>query len=71
MPTKKELLNRGFIYVVGSLPLIFTGPAVIHFAFINKHQPLHWLILIVGIIMCVSGVLLVFKGLYKVVNSLF
>jgi hypothetical protein len=71
MATDKKILNKGFVFVLGSLPLMFLGPAVIHFAFINKQQPLHWLILAVGIIMCVSGVILVFRGLYKVVNSLF
>jgi hypothetical protein len=71
MAPDKKILNKGLLFILGSLPLIFIGPAVIHFAFINKQQPLHWLILVVGIIMCISGVLLVFKGLYKVVNSLF
>ena len=71
MTSEKGMLKKGFVFVMCALPLMFIGPAVIHFAFINKQQPLHWAILIVGIAMCVSGVVLVFKGLLKIVNSIF
>lgn len=71
MATNKEVLNRGIVFMACALPLIFIGPAVIHFAFINKHQPLHWLILAIGILMCFGGVFLAFKGLMKITNSLF
>lgn len=71
MATKKEVLNKGIVFMAGALPLMFIGPAVIHFAFINKTQPLHWPILIVGIAMCIGGVFLAFKGLIKITNSLF
>ena len=71
MATNKEILNKGIVFMACSLPLMFIGPAVIHFAFINKLQPTFWLILTLGIIMCVGGVLLAVKGLLKIVNSLF
>ena len=71
MATNKEVLNKGIVFMACSLPLIFIGPVVIHFAFINKLQPTFWLILALGIIMCVGGVLLAVKGLLKIVNSLF
>ena len=71
MATDKQTLNRGIVFMVCALPMMFIGPAVIHFAFINKQQPLHWTILIVGIAMCIGGVYLAFKGLIKITNSLF
>lgn len=71
MASEKGIMKKGFVFVMCALPLMFSGPAVIHFAFINKHQPLHWAILILGIAMCFSGVVLVFKGLLKIVNSIF
>ena len=71
MATNKEALNRGIVFMASALPLMFIGPAVIHFAFINKQQPSHWAILIVGVAMCVGGVFLAFKGLIKITNSLF
>lgn len=71
MATNKEVLNKGIVFMAAALPLMFIGPAVIHFAFINKQQPLHWPILAVGIAMCIGGVYLAFKGLLKITNSLF
>ena len=71
MSTKKEILNKGIVFIACALPLMFIGPAVIHFAFINKQQPSHWLILAVGIAMCLGGGILAFKGLLKITNSLF
>lgn len=71
MATNKEALNRGIVFMACALPLMFIGPAVIHFAFINKQQPSHWAILAVGIAMCIAGVFLAFKGLIKITNSLF
>lgn len=71
MVTNKEALNRGIVFVACALPLMFIGPAVIHFAFINKQQPLYLAILIIGIAMCIGGVFLAFKGLIKITNSLF
>ena len=71
MTTNKEVLNKGIVFMSCALPLIFIGPAIIHFAFINKLQPLFWVILVIGILMCLGGVFLAFKGLLKIVNSLF
>ncbi|WP_432671371.1 DUF6095 family protein [Flavobacterium sp. SM2513] len=71
MATNKEILNKGIVFMACSLPLMFVGPAVIHFAFINKQQPLFWLILSIGITMCFGGALLAFRGLLKITNSLF
>lgn len=71
MATNKDILNKGIVFMACSLPLMFIGPAVIHFAFINKQQPLFWLVLAIGILMCVGGVILVFAGLMKIINSLF
>ena len=71
MATNKQTLNRGIMFMACALPLMFIGPAVIHFAFINKMQSTYLLILAVGIIMCIGGVVLAFKGLLKIMNSLF
>ena len=71
MATNKEVLNKGIVFMACALPLMFIGPAVIHFAFINKLQPLFWVVLTIGIVMCLGGIILVFKGLIKIMNSLF
>jgi len=71
MNTNKEVLSKGIKYITISLPCLFIGPAVIHFAFINKLQPLFYLILAVGIAICITAMVLLFKGLNTIMKSLF
>ena len=71
MPTNKIMLNKGIKFFAFALPAMFIGPTVIHFAFINKSQPLYPLILGGGIIICIVGMLLIVKGLKTILKSLF
>ena len=71
MPTNKILLNKGIKFFAFALPAMFIGPTVIHFAFINKLQPLYLVILIGGILICLAGMLLIVKGLKTILKSLF
>ena len=71
MATNKVILNKGMKYLVWALPAIFIGPAIIHFAFINKQQSLYLLVLGIGIAVAVTGIILTFKGILTLVRSLF
>jgi hypothetical protein len=71
MATNKIILNRGMKYLVWALPAVFIGPAIIHFAFINKQQPLYLLVLGIGITVAITGIILTFKGILTLVKSLF
>ncbi len=71
MATNKEVLNKGIKYLTWALPTIFIGPTLVHFAFINKLQPLYPLILGLGILLCFTAVILAFIGLKTIVKSLF
>jgi hypothetical protein len=71
MNTNKDLLSKGIKYITISLPCLFIGPAVIHFAFINKLQTLYYLILAVGIGICITAMVLLFLGLNTIMKSLF
>lgn len=71
MSKSKEKMSRGILFMACALPLLFIGPAVIHFAFINKLQPLFWVVLSIGILMCLGGIFLAFRGLLKITNSIF
>jgi len=71
MGTDKKILNKGISYFAWALPLMFVGPSVIHSAFKNQHTAWHYLVLAVGIIMCVGSVLLIFKGLRTIIKSMF
>jgi hypothetical protein len=71
MATNKELLAKGVKYLTGALPLLFIGPAVIHNAFMNKQNVWHYLVLAIGIIICLVAVYLAFLGLKIMMKSLF
>ncbi|HEX8574957.1 MAG TPA: DUF6095 family protein [Flavobacterium sp.] len=71
MATNKIILNRGMKYLVWALPAVFIGPAIIHFAFINKQQSLYLLVLGIGITVAITGIILTFKGILTLVKSLF
>lgn len=71
MATNKKILTKGISYMSWALPALFIGPAVVHFAFINKQQPVYWLILSIGILICLAGIVLVFMGINTIIKSLF
>ena len=67
----KELLFKGIKFAVGAIPLMFLGPVIIHNAFMNKHTWIHYIVLGVGIIVCITSVYLMFKGIQIIMKSLF
>ena len=71
MPTNRIILNKGIKFFAFALPAMFIGPSLIHFAFINKLQPLYPLILGIGILVCLTGMLLIVFGLKTILKSLF
>ncbi len=71
MATNKKILNQGIKYLAWALPALFIGPTAIHFAFINKLQPLYPVILGVGIIVSICGMYLIFKGVLTIIKSIF
>jgi hypothetical protein len=71
MPTDKLLLNKGIKHFAFALPAFFIGPSIIHFAFINKLQPVYYLILIIGVAICLTAMVLVFLGLKLIMKALF
>lgn len=71
MSTNKELLSKGIKKLVWALPMVFIGPTLIHFAFINKLQPSYYFILGIGICICIGAMYFMFSGLKTMVQSLF
>jgi hypothetical protein len=70
MATNKELLSKGVKYLSGSVPLLFLGPALIYNAFMNKGNVWHYLVLAIGIIVCLAAMFLMYLGLKTIVRSL-
>ncbi len=71
MATNKELLKKGVKYLSGALPLMFLGPTLIYNAFMNQHTNWHYLVLGIGIMACLSSMLLIFFGLKIIMKGIF
>ncbi len=71
MATDKLILNKGIKYLSWALPTFFIGPTIVHVAFLNPLQPTYYLILVIGVLICITGILLTFIGLKTIVKSLF
>jgi hypothetical protein len=71
MATNKELLAKGIKYLFGALPLMFIGPSVMYNAFMNKQNNWHYLVLVIGCSLCITSVILAFKGLKTMTDALF
>lgn len=71
MATNKDLLAKGVKYLFGALPLMFIGPSVMYNAFMNKQNNWHYLVLIIGCLVCITSVFLAFKGLKTMTDALF
>lgn len=69
--SNKKLLDKGIKYMLWSLPLMFIGPSVIYNAFINKQNVWHYLVLAIGIILCLLAVYYMFKGIKTLTDVLF
>lgn len=71
MATNKDILFKGVRNLLWSIPLLFLGPTIIHNAFMNKENNWHYLVLFLGIFVCLTSVFLIFTGLKKIMKSLF
>ena len=71
MATNTALLAKALKYLSGALPLLFIGPAIIHNAFMNQGNNWHYLVLGIGIALCIYGVYCLYVGLKTIMNSLF
>lgn len=71
MSTNRVLLAKAIKYFAWAVPALFIGPTIIHFAFINKMQPIYPLILGLGIIVCLIAMYLIFLGLKTIMKALF
>ena len=71
MPTNRDVLYKGVKYLSAALPLFFLGPIVIYNSQMNLKNNWHYLVLIIGIIMCLSAMFLMFLGIKTIMKSLF
>lgn len=66
-----ELLIKGVKRCVLSLPLMFIGPSVIHNAWINKQNWVHYIVLTLGLLISFFAVYLLWKGIMTMMKAMF
>ncbi|MEN2487416.1 DUF6095 family protein [Flavobacterium sp. B11] len=71
MATNRQLLGKGIKYLTGALPLMFLGPSLIYNAFQNQSNNWHYLVLGIGIVACLSSMVLIFLGLKTIMKGIF
>ena len=71
MATNKIILNKGIKFFAWALPCMFIGPSVVHFAFINKQQPLFLVVLGLGIMVCCAAIICIVLGLKTILKALY
>ncbi|MEP1487475.1 MAG: DUF6095 family protein [Algibacter sp.] len=69
--TDKEVLAKGLKTMGASLACLFLGPTLIHIALSNKEKELYIPLLIIAILISALAILLIFKGLNTILNSMF
>ena len=69
--TNKKILYKGIKFLAISLPLILLGPSVIYSAFNNQNHPLYMLILILGILIFLTAIFFIFRGIFTIVKAVF
>ena len=69
--TDKEILSIGIRVMLVCLFLMFTGPTLLHIAFSNKEKPLYIPLLILGILVSLTAILTLLKGINTITESIF
>lgn len=69
--TNKDVLVKGLKKMAISLLCMFLGPTLIYVAFSNQEKPLFIPILIVGLIISIAAIIIAFKGLKTIMDSMF
>lgn len=69
--TNKELLAKGIKLLAISLLAIATGPIVTYNAFMNKNHPLFLVALTIGILIMLTAMFLIAKGISVILKSFF
>ncbi|WP_177764506.1 DUF6095 family protein [Flavobacterium sp. I3-2] len=67
----KETVFKGIRKVSMAIPLMFLGPVIINSSFKNQNHPFYYVVLIVGILICLFSMFLFFKGITTMVKGFF
>ena len=71
MRTDKDLLVKGLKRLGITVILMFTAPLILWQAFKNEEHPLFWPVCILGVILAGYAIIMGFKGISTIVDSVF
>ena len=69
--TDKELLVKGIKLMALTAFLMFLGPTLMYIGLSNEDKPLYIPLVIMASLVCISSILLAFKGLKTIMDSMF
>lgn len=71
MNTDRELLEKGLKYMGVALVLMFTGPTLLYIVFGDQESSTYIPLLIIALCICVAAIVVAFKGIQTIMDSLF
>ncbi|MBT8257946.1 MAG: hypothetical protein KJO49_05710 [Bacteroidia bacterium] len=71
MKTDKEVLRKGLKYLAITVLMMFAGPSLLYVAFSNPEKPLYIPLLIVSLLICAGAIIMGFKGIRTIMDSMF
>jgi hypothetical protein len=69
--TDKELLVKGIKLMALTAFLMFLGPTLMYIGLSNEDKPLYIPLVIMASLVCISSIVLAFKGLKTIMDSMF
>lgn len=71
MATDRTLFFKGIKFLSIALPLLFLGPVIIHSSFKNQNHSFFYVVISLGILICLVGMFMIFRGVSTMVKALF
>ncbi len=68
---KKNKLSSGFKKLLITVFLMFTGPVILYQAFSNVGHQWYYIVLILGLILCILSLITFFSGIKSIINYIF
>ena len=69
--TDKDILRKGIKQLAICLVLMFLGPTFLHLTLSNDDKPLYIPLLIVSMLLCILAIVMLFRGLNTIMDSMF
>ena len=69
--TNKEVLIKGVKYLSICALLMFLGPSFLYFVMSNSEKAFYIPLLIIGILLCLSAIIMLFVGIKTILDSMF